>query len=144
MKKTFTLLATVLLITTASFAQYNDHRPGDNNNAYGNNNYGYNNNNGGSYNNEMAVNNDRDNWQDHHFGEREKQLRVDQINYEYDHKISSVENSFFIGRHKKEFKIAALQAQRDSEISYVMASFNRNDHFHRYENRYDDHDRRNW
>ena len=141
MKKTFTFLAVAFLMTSAAFAQYNNNQPGNNN--YGNNNYGNN-----SYgNNQVVVAADhRGNWDNghHFFGEREKNMQIDRINYVYDKKIEHVENAFFMGRHKKDCKIAELQSQRDYEIGCVVAKFNeRKVHFDQDDNHYD-HDRRNW
>lgn len=136
MKKTFTLLVAAVLMTAAAFAQYDGNRPHDNN--YGNNNY--------DNNQEVAVNNNQHFDRDvHHFGEREKHMKIDEINYRYDRKIAAVENSFFMSRHKKDWKISRLQAQRDEDINFVMAKFNaRQDHYNQGDNHYNDHDRRNW
>ena len=137
MKKTFTLLAVAMVMTSATFAQYNNNRSGDNN--YGNNN--------SDYNHTVVVDNNHGNYDNdrHFFGEREKNMQLDRINYVYDRKIEHVENSFFMGRHKKDCKIAELQAQRNYEISCVVAKFNeRKMHFDEGDNHYNDHDRRNW
>ena len=135
MKKTFTLLAVAMIMASATFAQYNNNRY-DNN--YGNNNY--------DYNHPVVVDNNHGFDNDHHFfGEREKNMQIDRINYIYDKKIEHVENSFFMGRHKKDCKIAELQAQRSNEISFVVAKFDeRKMHFDQGDNHYNDHDRRNW
>ena len=60
-------------------------------------------------------------------------------------KIEWVQNSFFMGRHKKQYKIAQLQAKRDYEIGCVVAKFNGgNNHYSRNDNHYNHDDRRNW
>ena len=133
MKKTFTLLATVVLLSSVAFAQYNNNRPNDDN--Y-NNNY-----------REVVIDNRYDDHgrYDHHFGDNKKDMQIDRINYSYDRKIEWVQNSFFMGRHKKQYKIAQLQAQRDYEIGCVVAKFNGgNNHYSRNDNHYNHDDRRNW
>ncbi len=133
MKKTFTLLATVVLLSSAAFAQYNNNRP--NVDFYNNNNR------------EVVIANrfdDREKY-GYNFGDRKKNMQIDRINYAYDRKIGWVQNNFFMGRHKKQFKIAQLQAQRDYEIDCVAAKFSgRDDHYGRNDNHYNHDDRTNW
>lgn len=137
MKKTFTLLATVALMTSAAFAQNNGNHRGDN---YGNDNH-----------RDIAINNNRDRGDDYndrgtyYFTEREKDMQIAQINREYYNKIQSVRNKFFMGRYQKERMITSLQFQRDEEVHSVMAKFNRREnHYDQRDSRYRDHDNRNW
>jgi hypothetical protein len=129
MKKTFTLLATIALMISAAFAQYNDDRRRDDN--YGNNNprdYAFKN----KHDNDEHFN-DRGRYS---FSEREKNFQIAQINRDYYNRIQSVKNKFFMGRYQKERKIELLQMQREDAIRSVLMRFNDRD------NRYHDHDRR--
>ena len=144
MKKTFTFLTAVVLMTTAAFAQRNDNRSGDNN--YGNNNS-----------RDVVVDNNRD-WHDddrdwhgdrdrraYYFAARERDMQIAQINREYNHRIESVKCNFFMGRYKKERIINALQCQRDDEIRSVMVRFNRSNNLYgQRDDRHHDRDNRNW
>ncbi len=143
MKKTFTLLASVILITSAAFAQRNNNHVWDDN-------YGNNNNNNP---NDIAIdrNHDRGGAYDdrgsrnYYFNEREKDMQISEINRAYNRKIESVRNKFFMGRYQKERIITSLQFQRDDEIRSVIARYNhRENHYGHRDNRYHDHDKRNW
>ena len=144
MKKTFTFLATVVLMTTVAFAQNNGNHQRDNN--YGTNANGRNNphdvvindnHRGGGYDDRGS--------QGYYFSERKKNMQIAQINKEYFHRIQSVKSKFFMGRHQKERIINSLQAQRDSEIRSVLIRFNdRDNRYDRRYDHYDDHDRKNW
>ncbi len=126
MKKIFTLLFTTVLLTTA-FAQYNPNDQWDKNKDR-----------------DVARNDDRfknggGNKDDHLFNDnyffkkREMNMQIDRINREYDYRIQSVKDNFFMSRNRKMRKIQWLQDQRDEEIRMVYIKFkDRN-------NRYDDH-----
>ena len=84
---------------------------------------------------------------------REKDMDIFQINREYDRKIQTVKNRFFMPRVKKDQIIYQLEFQRKDEINDVLARFNsRKNRFDGYDqgskdwNRHgNDHDqRRNW
>ena len=115
MKKTFTLFAMAAIISSASFAQYN--QPG--NKSYGNN-----------RDRDVVVNNDRDRGGPgyaigtYYFTAREKDRAINAINRDYFRKIESVKNKFFVSRYKKEQKIYSLQMQRDAELRSVAQKFN--------------------
>ena len=135
MKKTFTLLATAVLFTSAAFAQYNG-RSRDN--GYGNNNP-----------HDVVINNpDRgygyDDRGGRDFYEREKNMQIARINHEYNERIESVRNNFFMRWHKKQRIIESLQVQRDEEIRLVFEKYRHHEYRHRDNDDYDDHDRRNW
>ena len=145
MKKTFTFLATVVLMTTVAFAQNNGNHQRDNNygtNANGRNNphdvvINDNHRRGGGYDDRGS--------RGYYFSERKKNMQIAQINKEYFHRIQSVKSKFFMGRHQKERIINSLQAQRDSEIRSVLIRFNdRDNRYDRRYDHYDDHDRKNW
>lgn len=142
MKETFTLLATVILITSAAFAQRNNNHEWDDN-------YGNNNNNP----NDIAIDRNHDRGggyddrgnQDYYFSEREKNMQISEINRDYNRKIQSVRNKFFMGRYQKERIITSLQFQREDDIRSVIARFNhRENHYGQRDDRYHDHDKRNW
>lgn len=144
MKKTFTFLATVVLMTTVAFAQNNGNHQRDNN--YGTNANGRNNP------HDVVINDnhrrggyDDRGSQGYYVSERKKNMQIAQINKEYFHRIQSVKSKFFMGRHQKERIINSLQAQRESEIRSVLLRFNdRDNRYDRRYDRYDDHDRKNW
>ena len=151
MKKTFTFLATVVLMTTVAFAQNNGNHQRDNN--YGTNNNGRNNPHDVviNYNPRRGGGYDDRGGRGYYFSEREKNMQIAQINNEYFHRIQSVKSKFFMGRYQKERIINSLQAQRESEVRSVWIKFNDRDN--RYDRRYDrhdnnndhhDHGRRNW
>jgi hypothetical protein len=133
MKKTFTILAVATLFTSAAFAQYDGNRRNDNK---------YDNNNshdvvvnsfptrGGGYNDKGVR----------YFSEREKDMQIAQINREYNYKIQSVKNQFFMSRFQKSRKIDALNFQRDREIHSVIEKFNHQG----YNKKGHDRDRNNW
>lgn len=75
----------------------------------------------------------------YYFSKQEKDYQIMKINREYDQKISSVKNKFFMNRYKKEMMIRQLEDQRRDEIRRVNEKFfskknrwdNRNDHYSR-------------
>ncbi len=167
MKKIITFLVSVTMVASA-FAQYSgngqrDNGPKDNgysnnqkdngygnngygNNGYGNNGYGnngYGNNGYGSYDKgKDVICNDGRGRDDFFRASREKDMQIAQINWEYDHKIQSVKNRFFMPRFRKEQIICQLEEQRQDEIKMVIMRFNM--HKNRYDDFDHDHGRRNW
>lgn len=70
--------------------------------------------------------------------ERKRDMQIARINREYDYRIQSVRNNFFMWRFEKERQIRFLMEQRQREIRMVYAKFsNRN----QYDDRYGRHDR---
>jgi len=126
MKKIFTLLATVTMFASASFAQY---KTGDKD--FGNKGKDY------GYSDGYKKDNDRhDNY--YSFSARERDMQIAQINREYDWKIQNVKSKYFMPRFKKEQQIRMLNEQRGYEIKKVYMKFSdRNNH-------YDDHDHGSW
>jgi hypothetical protein len=141
MKKTFTFLAAAILMAAAAIAQNNNHQ---NNNEY-NDEYGSNNP------RNVPMDNDND-WRKRNKGKkayylalRERDIQIAQISREYNNRIQSVRNNFFMGRYKKERIINTLQFQRDEEIRLVIARFNhRENHYSKNNRWYQDRDNRNW
>jgi hypothetical protein len=136
MKKPFTFLAAVALMTSAAIAQKNSNYQNSNKNcrdvAVNDKNYGR-----GGYDDRGKAG--------YYFSEREKNMQLEHINRVYDNKIRSVRNRFFMSRYQKERAFASLQFQRSREIRSVMARFNsRENRYDRKDNGYNDHDKRNW
>ncbi len=136
MKKTCTFLAVVFLISFAAFAQNNGNHRANNNNG-----------NNDTY--DIRMDDDRgDNYHDngkYYYSEREKDWQIEQINREYNSKIQSVRNRFFMSRYQKERIITSLLFQRDNEIRSVKAKYNHGKYKHdQRDNRYKDHDKRDW
>ena len=135
MKKTCTLLAAIVLITTAAVAQNKHH-----DNDYGNGNP-----------QDVAVNDNHnrgrgyDDRGSRYFTEREREMRIAEINREYNKRIQSVRNKFFMSRYQKERIINSLQFQREKEIRSVIAKFTQREYrYDKRDRRYDDNDKRNW
>lgn len=125
MKRIFTLLFSITLLSTA-FAQYG---PKD----------------GQDWNRDRDVHadnhhRDQDRYGSYYFTPRERDMQVAQINREYDYKIRSVKNHFFLGWYQKKRQINYLENKRNSEINAVYAKFNdrrnRFNHDRRYKNRW--------
>ena len=137
MKKIITLLVSVTMVA-AVFAQ-----PGGRDNGYGNNN-GY-----GDYGKGKDVVFVDGKFKDSYvFTPREKDMAIAQINREYDRKIQSVKNRFFMPRFKKEQIIFNLEQDRREEIKQVIMKFksHKNRYGDFYSKDWDDHDhgRKNW
>ena len=124
MKKMFTLLFASAMLSTA-FAQ-NDQRhqrdwnkendvykPNDNRcyDKQDNGNYGY-----GKHGN---GHNDR-----YVFTARDRDMQIERINRNYDYKIRSIRNQYFMNRYQRIRQIRFLEEQRDNEIHEVMHRFN--------------------
>lgn len=136
MKKTFTLIAALVFISAATFAQYNNNGDRD---MDGDDNYD-------RQRDVVVVPNNYDKrGDDRHFGERERNRQIDQINFEYNRKIDRVANNFFMSRHKKQYIIADLQARRENDIRFVWAKFrDRRGGFIQGDKEYHNHGRNNW
>ncbi len=111
MKKMIAVLITVAMFGVAS-AQYQTNRQWNHGN---NNDVVYNGNRQGNYG--YGSNS-------YSFTTRERDIRVAEINREYDRKIREVSNRFFMARYKKERMIYALEEQRRDELRRVYAKFN--------------------
>lgn len=113
MKKIFTLFLIIAMLGTAS-AQYDqkDKRDYDNRNDVVLNDYGH------------KPGRDHDGFRStYYFTAREKDMQIAQINREYNYKIQSVRNRFFMSWHQKKRQINFLEEQRNREIRIVMAKF---------------------
>jgi hypothetical protein len=111
MKKMIAVLITVAMFGVAS-AQYQTNRQWNRGN---NNDVVYNGNRPGNYG--YSPNS-------YSFTSRERDIRVAEINREYDRKIREVSNRFFMSRYKKERMIYALEEQRRDELRRVYVKFN--------------------
>jgi len=58
------------------------------------------------------------------FTPRERDMEIAQINREYDYKIRSVKNQFYMSWFQKNRQIRFLEKQRDNEIHAVTQKFN--------------------
>jgi len=126
MKKIFTLFVSLTIVAT-TFAQFS---------SGGQKNYGYEKGKKDVAYNDKKYKKDNDGY---FFSKREMQMQVNEINREYDLKIQSVKNRFFMTRFRRDRIINNLEAQRNMELKKVYAKFNDR------HNRFDDHDqRRNW
>jgi len=114
MKKIFTILLLSVTMIGSAFAQYGHDK---NNKDYGKN-------------NDIAKNDSRykkdwDHSDDRHFfSKKEMMMQIAQINREYDFKIQSVREKYFMSRFKKERIIRSLEEDRKYEIKKVYAKFN--------------------
>jgi hypothetical protein len=116
MKKIFTLLFTTAMLSTA-FAQYGQKGQGNRGNDKSNDVYVSNNNRGHGH-------DDYGGRGGYIFTAREKNMQIDQINHEYEHKIRDVKSRNFMGWYQKKRIINNLEAQRDQEIQAVLYRFN--------------------
>ena len=149
MKKIFTLLFAVGMFTLAQAqpgsrdnrqTDRRDNQPTDQRNQnydQRNQNNGYDDNRGFvdfnfSFDNDSRFGNSR------FSNERKRDMQIARINREYDYRIQSVRNNFFMSRWEKQRQISFLQEQRQREIRMLYAKFsNRN----RYDDRYGRNDR---
>lgn len=125
MKKIFTLLFSIAMLSTA-FAQYgqNGRRDKHDDVYVSNGNPGY------------DKDYDRDRKEDYDldckghgrggyiFNAREKDMQIAQINREYAFRIQSVKNKYVMSWYQKKRIIINLDDQRDEEIFQVMRKFN--------------------
>lgn len=111
MKKIFTLLLSFGLFTSI-FAQYPGNQRGqgrDKDEAY----------------NDNRKRNDDNRFDDHfNFNKREMDMRIADINRDYDRKIRQVNNNWYMNRFKKERMIRSLEDQRRDEIRMVYVKYN--------------------
>jgi hypothetical protein len=142
MKKMFTLFVAVALLTAVQAQKgsgnkrgngQNDQRKNQQNDQWDNQNGYGNDNNVKNYPND---NDDRFNNSNSGF-ERNKGMRIAQINREYQYKIQKVKNSYFMSRGEKKRQIRFLEDQRLQEIRMVNFNSNKN----RKGDRYDHNDR---
>lgn len=128
MKKMITLLVATGFITIA-FAQNGqyDQRNQQANNGYQN----QENNRYQSQSNNGYRNNDyNEHHFDHHMMYRERDEQIARINRDFDWKINSVGNSWFMSREKKHWEIHNLEMQKQHEISEVFERFQGHGDFH--------------
>ena len=125
MKKLFILL--IALTTVSSiFAQQGENRrmeKRDNNTVYNDDRY---NKKDDRYNRDNQYNkNDRRKGDSrYNNGRREAELRVREINQDYDKRISHIKNDWFMGRNKKERMIAVLENERRDAIRRAYGNSN--------------------
>lgn len=112
MKTIFTLLFIMAMFST-TFAQYGQSGQRDRNKD-----------------NDVYVSNDNRgndrhdrNYGGYIFTPRERDMKITQINREYDYKMQSVKNKPFMGWFQKKRLINNLEAQRDEEIAQVIRKF---------------------
>ena len=137
MKKIFTLSIAVALLAAAHAQNGSGNNRGDQRNdqptSQRDNQYGHDN----------GVKNspyDKDwNKKDNAAFERNKAMRIAQVNREYEYKIQKVQHSFFMSRSEKKRQVRFLEAQRLQEIRRIQFDTNRN----RYDDR-DDHSNRRY
>ncbi len=125
MKKIITFFASFILVAS-SFAQYNSGSQRDKRNDVV-----YNDSRDNKYDNR------RDN-HDYNFSARERDMQIDHINRDYNHRIFDVQDKAFMSHSKKHRIIRSLEEQRREEIKMVYVKCN-----HR-NNQYDHHDNRRW
>ena len=129
MKKILTLLLAAAMFSSA-FAQYDPKDDWDKNND------------GDVYAKDGKHRHDDDrNKGGYYFTTRERDMQIEQINREYDYRIQSVKNKFFMSWYQKKRQIEFLKDQRDREINMVYARFN--DRRNKYNN-YGHRDKRDW
>ena len=101
--------------------QQSDHR--DNQNGYGNNNTSKN----YPYDNDNRYNNGNSDF------ERNKGMRIAQVNREYQYKIQRIQSSRFMSRSEKRRQIRLLEDQRLQKIRRINFESNRNRNNDRYD-----------
>ncbi|MEI7963785.1 MAG: hypothetical protein WCH29_01375 [Chitinophagaceae bacterium] len=122
MKKMTTLLLSIALVSSA-FAQYGSRDQQDNGNR-NNGNYG---NNRDIQVNDDRFQKDRDAYRYHdrdNFSRRDLDIQIAQINREYDYRIQSIKNKYFMNRFRKEQMIYVLEDQRRDDIKRLWMKFN--------------------
>jgi len=130
MKKTFTFLFATAMLTTA-FAQYDPKDEWDNDK-------------GNVFAKEGKPG--RDKHDDlfrgtYYFTPREMDMQILQINREYDYKVRSVRNKFYMGRYQIMRQLRFLEDQRNRKIQSVIARFkDRRNQFHNNTHR----NKKNW
>lgn len=129
MKKIITLLFASAMFASA-FAQYGSNKDWDKNN------------NDESYAKDGKDKHDEDRFKSgYYFTPREREMEIARINREYDYKIQSVRNKFFMSWYQKKRQIEFLKDQRDREIRRVYARFNdRRNKYHKHDRR----DKKDW
>ena len=122
MKKIFTLLFTTAILSTA-FAQYSQNdqreRTKENDVYVSNDNRGYDN-----YDDKGFDKHNRDYKGRYFFTPRERDMQISQINREYDYRMRTVRNHFYMNRYQKMRQISFLEDQRNREIQAIVFKFN--------------------
>jgi len=136
MKKIFTLSVAVVILAAAQ-AQ-NGNRQNEQQRDQRDSQNGYGNDNDHTVKNYPYDKDDRYNNSNAAF-ERNKAMRIAQVNREYQYKIQRVQSSRFMSRNEKKRQIRLLEAQRLQEIRRINFSSNRN----RSDDRYDRNDNNN-
>ena len=123
MKKIFTLLFTTAMLSSA-FAQYGQNDQWDQRDQRDQR--GYDNN------RDVVVNDGNHRYNKHndiyrggyYFTAREKDMQIAQINREFEYKMRTLRNQYYMGRYQKMRQIRFLEEKRDNEIHEVMHRFN--------------------
>ena len=139
MKKIFTLSVAVVMLAAAQ-AQ-NGNRQNEQQRDQRDNQNGYGNDNDHTVKNYPYDKDDRYNNSNAAF-ERNKAMRIAQVNREYQYKIQRVQSSRFMSRNEKKRQIRLLEAQRLQEIRRINLEASRNRNNDRYD-RNDNNDRSN-
>ena len=124
MKTFFTLLFTTAMLSTA-FAQYSQRddrdRTKENDVYVSNDNRGYDK---YDYDDKGFDKHNKDYKGRYFFTPRERDMQISQINREYNYRIQSVQNKYFMSWYQKKRLINNLEVQRDDEIHEVIHKFN--------------------
>jgi len=123
MKKIFTLSVAVVML--AAVQAQNGNRQNDQQRDQRDNSNGYGNGNDHTSKNYPYDKDDRYNNGNAAF-ERNKGMRIAQVNREYQYKIQRVQSSRFMSRSEKKRQIRLLEAQRLQEIRWINSESNRN------------------
>lgn len=140
MKTFFTLLFTTAMLSTA-FAQYGQRddrdRTKENDVYVSNDNRGYDNRDDKGF-----DKHDKGYNRGYFFTPRERDMQIAQINREYNYRIQSVQNKYFMSWYQKKRLINNLEVQRDDEIHEVIHKFN--DSRNQFGDRYRKEKRNRW
>jgi len=123
MKKIFTLSVAVAML--AAVQAQNGNRQNDQQRDQRDNQKGYGNDNGHAAKNYPYDKDDRYN-NGNAATERNKGMRIAQVNREYQYKIQRVQSSRFMSRMEKKRQIRLLEAQRLQEIRWINSESTRN------------------
>jgi hypothetical protein len=115
MKKIFTLLVSVGVLSSVAFAQPGAGKKNDRDNRYAN-----------SHNSKRDDRGFDNRKKDafYFFTPRERDMQIASINREYDYKLNAVRKKFYLFPGEKKKALRNLELQRKSEISWVVNKYN--------------------